>query len=279
MTLLGRIFTLLVLLLSVAFFIISLLANASHLDHKKKIAQFQTQARQLETTVDELKKLVEQLKTSLAQEQVSRKSALSALQTQLDSAREQLAQANTELNNKAATLTVQTQKLSETIDRVAFLTKQNDTLKVEIDKIITDRNDQRKRVISLTDNLNGLMSVESDLRAELARLQNDATLYQARAETATSALKAAGIRDFDDVPPTDLKGEILAVNSSQQVVVSVGRDDGLRAGHTLEVYRGGQYLGRIEIKSTKDDQAIGQILTSFRKGYIQAGDKVASKIN
>ena len=279
MTLLGKIFTLLVLLLSVAFFLVSLIANSSHIDHKKKVATYQTQAKKLETTVDELKKLVEQLKTSLAQEQLSRKTALAALQTQLEAARDQLAQANTELNGKAATLTIQTQKLSETIDRVAAINKQNDTLKTEIDKIITDRNSQRRNVVSLTDKLNGLLSVESDLRTEMGRLQSDVTLYQARWETAESALKTAGITIFDDVPPADLKGEVLEVSNSQRVVISLGRDDGLREGHRLEVYRGGQYLGRIEIKIIKDDQAVGQILASFRKGYIQAGDKVASKIN
>ena len=279
MTLLGKIFTLLVLLLSVAFFIVSLLANSSHIDHKKKVAEFQTQAKNLERTVDALKKSIEEQKTSHAQEQLSRKMALAELQTQLVTAREQLAQANSELLTKAATLTIQTQKLSETIDRVASLTKANETLKTEIDKIITDRDKQRKLVITQTDKLNALLSIEKDLRDEMVRLQSDATLYQAKAETAGAALLAAGIKDYDDVPPTDLKGEILAVNSSQQVVVSVGRDDGLRAGHTLEVYRGGQYLGRIEIKRTEDDKAIGQILTSFRKGYIQAGDKVAAKIN
>ena len=279
MTLLGKIFTLLVLLLSVAFFIVSLLANSSHIDHKKKVAEFQTQAKNLERTVDALKKSIEEQKTSHAQEQLSRKMALAELQTQLVTAREQLAQANSELIQKAATLTIQTQKLSETIDRVASLTKSNDTLKTEMDKIISDRDKQRKLVITQTDKLNALLSIEKDLRDEMVRLQSDATLYQAKAETAGAALLAAGIKNYDDVPPTDLKGEILAVNSSQQVVVSVGRDDGLRAGHTLEVYRGGQYLGRIQIKSTEDDKAIGQILTSFRKGYIQAGDKVAAKIN
>ncbi len=279
MTLLGKIFTLLVLLLSVAFFIISLLANSTHLDHKTKVANFQGLVKKLETSNDELKKQIEQMKTSLAQEQVSRKSTLATLQTQLAARSEQLAQANTELNQKAATLTQQTQTLSEVTDRVSSLTKQNETVKTEIDKIITDRNDQRKRVIALTDRLNGLLSVESDLRAEMARLQFDATLYQAKAETAEAALKIAGIKDFEDVPPNDLKGEVLAVNSSQQVVVSVGRDDGLRVGHKLEIYRGGQYLARIEIKNIKDDQAIGQILPSFRKGYVQAGDKVAAKIN
>jgi len=279
MTLLGRIFTLLVLLLSVAFFLISLLANASHLDHKKKVSTYQTQVKQLETTVDELKKLIEVTKTSLAQEQGSRRTALAALQTQLDSSKEQLAQATTDLNNKAAVLTDQTQQLSATLDRVKLLTNQNATLKNEIDKIITDRNDQRRRVIGLTDKLNGLMSVETDLRAEMKRLQDSSTVYQARAETYDSALKALGVKDPDDVPPTDLKGEVLSVGSNQSVVVSVGKDDGLREGHKLEVYRGGQYLGRIEIRAVRDDQASGQILASFRKGFIQAGDKVAAKVN
>ncbi len=277
MTLLGKIFTLLVLLLSLAFFLVSLIANSSHLDHKKKVASFQAQSKVLETTVDQLKKMIEQLKNNLAQEQLSRKTALAALQTQLDFARNELAQANTELNQKGATLTQQTQKLSETIDRVASITKQNETLKIEIDKVITDRNGQRNRVIALTDKLNGLRSVEADLLAEKARLQNDTTINQARAETAEAALKKAGIRDWGDVPPADLKGEIQAINSNKQVVVSVGRDDGLRVGHTLEVYRSGQYLGQILIMKIEDDKAIGQI--SISKGYIQKGDKVAAKIH
>ncbi len=277
MTHLGKIFTLFVLHLSLAFFIVALIANSSHIDHKKKVSTYQAQVKVLETTVDQLKKYQEQLKTSLTQEQLSRKTALAELQTQLTTAREQLAQANTDLTGKSATLTIQTQKLSETIDRVASLSKQNDTLKIEIDKIITDRNDQRKRVISLQDNLNSLKSVEGDLLAQKKQLQDEVTNFQAQAETFGRALDKAGIKDFEDVPPADLKGVVLAIDSNQQVVISLGRDDGLRVGHKLEVYRPGQYLGQIEIKTIKDDQAIGKVL--IRKGYIQKDDKVAAKIN
>jgi len=276
MTLLGKIFTLLVLLLSVIFFIVSLIANASHLDHKKKVTQYQSDVKRLETSVDELKKQIEQQKTSLAQEQLSRKSALAALQTQYDSAQKSLAEANTELQQLTSTLTIQTQKLAEASDRVTSLTTLNNSFKAEIDKTITDRNAQRKLVITLSDKLNTLQSVEVDLRGEMARLQNDATLFQARSEAAESSLKEYGITDFEDVPPADLKGQILAVNSSKQVVISLGRDDGLREGHKLEVYNSSRYLGQIQIKSIKDDQAIGVIMIS--KGFIQAGDKVAAKI-
>jgi hypothetical protein len=278
MTLLGRIFTLLVLLLSVAFFMVSLIANSTHIDHKKKLAAFQTQAKQLETTNEQLKTLIEQLQTSKAQEQAARRMALSALQTQLESSKEQLAQATKELNDKAGALTAQTQQLGETHDRVAILTRQNEAVKAEIDKIITDRNEQRRKAIDLTDRLNNLQSVEQDLRDQIAQLQKDSTLYQAKWETAASALKVAGIKDPDDVPPPGLKGEVLSVGTNQ-VVVSVGKDDGLREGHYLEVYRGGTYLARIEIQTVQDDKALGKVLTSFRKGYIQAGDKVAAKVN
>jgi predicted nucleic acid-binding Zn-ribbon protein len=279
MTLLGRIFTLLVLLLSLAFFIISLLANASHIDHKKKISTYQTQSKQLETTVDELKKQIEQLQTARAQEMASRQTALAALQTQLEIARADLATANKENTDKTGTLTQQTQQLSEAMDRVKQLTNQCDMLKSEIDKVITDRNDQRRRVIALQDKFNALQSVEADLLVQVAKLQESATYFQAKSDAQESALKTAGIKDPDDVPPADLKGEVLAVNAKQQVVISVGKDDGLREGHRLDVYRTGQYLGKIQIQSVKDDQAVGQILTGYRKGYIQAGDKVAAKIN
>jgi predicted nucleic acid-binding Zn-ribbon protein len=279
MTFLGRTFILVILILSIAFCFLAALTTSSHVEKKSKIATFKTQVKQLETTIDELKKLIEQTKTAQAQEQGSRASALASLQTQLEGSKAELAQSTTALNDKSAALTEQTQRLGETIERVKLLTSLNDSLKTEIDKVITDRNDQRRRVITLTDKYNGLVSVEADLKAEVSKLQESSTYYQAKSETAESALKVAGITDLQDVPPSDLKGEVLSVNSDKLVVISVGRDDGLREGHRLEVYRSGQYLGRIQIRTVKDDQAVGQILTSFRKGYIQAGDKVAAKVN
>jgi predicted nucleic acid-binding Zn-ribbon protein len=279
MTFLGKIFTVLVLCLSLLFFFVALAVNASHIKHKTKLAAYQTQAKQLETTIDELKKRIEELQTARTQEIASRRLALAAVQTQLDTAKEQLLQANKELNDKAATLTAQTQQLGEAHERVAILNRQNDSLKADLDKIIADRNDQRRRVISLTDQLHGLQSVEQDLKASIAQLQRDATFFQAKSETQAAALKTAGVRDPEDVPPAGLRGEVLHVGNDKSVVVSIGKDDGLREGHKLEVYRGAQYLGRIQIRTTKDDQATGTILTSFQKGYIQAGDKVAARVN
>ena len=214
----------------------------------------------------------------MAQEQVARRVSLAALQTQLDTEREKNQQANTQLNDLNSKNTQATQSLAQTLAELKRITSENDLLKQEIDKIITDRNGQRRTVISLTDELNTLKSKKIDLDAEIKNLREQSTLFQALADTRGAALAAAGVKDPEDVPPSDLKGVVLAVGQDQSVEVSVGRDDGLRAGHQLDIFRNGSYLGRIEIRTIADDKAVGKILPTYRKGFIQAGDRVASKV-
>jgi hypothetical protein len=278
MTFLGRVFTIVILVCSVAFFVAALLANASHMNYKEKLVLLRSQVEQLNTTIKATKTANEKLQTSLSQEQIARRAALAALQTQLDLSSSQLAEANKKLGDLNSVNTMQNQNLSQTIDRLKATQSQNEAYKMEIDKVITDRNSVRIAVIKLTDELNSLKSIESDLVDQVKQLQDSSTMFEALSDTRGSALKSFGLSDVDDVPPADLRGEVLAVNSNQLVEISLGRDDGLREGHTLEIYRGAQYLGRVQISKTQDDKSIGKILASFRKGYIQAGDKVASKV-
>lgn len=278
MTRLGQIFTLLLLILSVAFFVASVAVNASHKNLRDQVTEYQSRVRLLDTSIEELKKAAETNKTQLAQEQVARRVSLAALQTQLATELDKNQQANTQLNDLNSKNTQATQSLAQTLAELKRITSENDLLKQEIDKIITDRNGQRRTVINLTDELNSLKSKRIDLESEIKNLRDQATLYQAMADTRGAALAAAGLKDPDDVPPSDLKGVVLAVGSDSSVEISVGRDDGLRQGHQLDVFRNGSYLGRIEIRTIADDKAVGKVLPSFRKGFIQAGDRVASKV-
>lgn len=278
MTRLGQIFTLLLLILSVAFFVASVAVNASHKNLRDQVTEYQSRVRLLDTSIEELKKAAETNKTQLAQEQVARRVSLAALQTQLTTELDKNQQANTQLNDLNSKNTQATQSLAQTLAELKRITSENDLLKQEIDKVITDRNGQRRTVINLTDELNSLKSKRIDLESEIKNLRDQATLYQAMADTRGAALAAAGLKDPDDVPPSDLKGVVLAVGSDSSVEISVGRDDGLRQGHQLDVFRNGSYLGRIEIRTIADDKAVGKVLPSFRKGFIQAGDRVASKV-
>jgi hypothetical protein len=67
------------------------------------------------------------------------------------------------------------------------------------------------------------------------------------------------------------------------IEVSLGADDGLRKGNTLEVFRNAgtisKYLGRIQVVRTSPDKAVGKIMPEFRKGNIQKEDRVATRVN
>lgn len=279
MNFLGRVFTLIIMVSSVLFFVAALLANASHIDYRTKLGQLKTENEQLKAAINQARSANEEMQTRLSHEQTARAAALASLQSQLDIQSTQLASANRTLSESNAINTMRNQEHSATLDLLATTKAQNDALRVEIDKVITDRNAGRLNLIALTDELNSLKSVEADLRDQLRQLQDQATRYEALAEVRGEALKGFGVSDVQDHPPVDLQGEILAVSNGSSVEVSLGRDDGIRVGHTLEVFRGAQYLGRIEITRAQDDKAVGKVLAAYRKGYIQAGDKVASKIH
>jgi len=63
------------------------------------------------------------------------------------------------------------------------------------------------------------------------------------------------------------------------VEISIGADDGLKVGHALDVYRGNQYLGRIVIKKTQPDEAVGQIIKELQRGQIKRNDRVTTKFS
>jgi signal transduction histidine kinase len=62
------------------------------------------------------------------------------------------------------------------------------------------------------------------------------------------------------------------------VELTIGSDDGLKVGHTVEIFRGDRYLGRVEILKTDPDRAVGRVDNRFQQGPIQEGDRVATRL-
>jgi hypothetical protein len=87
-------------------------------------------------------------------------------------------------------------------------------------------------------------------------------------------------RDPGSVVPTvnGLVSQVRRSGGAQFVEVTIGSDDGLSEGNTLEVSRGARYLGRIEIVETSPDKSVGRVDRRFQQGQIQEGDRVATRI-
>ena len=72
--------------------------------------------------------------------------------------------------------------------------------------------------------------------------------------------------------------QIRRSGGAQFVEVTIGADDGLKPGNTLEVFRGSKYLGRLDVVSTSPDKSVGKVDRRFLQGQIQEGDRVATRI-
>jgi hypothetical protein len=60
--------------------------------------------------------------------------------------------------------------------------------------------------------------------------------------------------------------------------MSIGIDDGIREGHTLQVSRNNKYLGRVIVRKATANRSVGEIDPKVQQGPIYKGDRVASKI-
>jgi hypothetical protein len=88
--------------------------------------------------------------------------------------------------------------------------------------------------------------------------------------------------DFKNPPPGNARGEVMAVDKNL-LKISLGTDQGVHKGHTLEVYRlhpEVKYLGRIVITDADSRHSIARFITQPGTPMPQllVGDVVGSKI-
>jgi myosin heavy subunit len=272
MNLLGKIFVVLVFVMSLVFMSFAVAVYGTHKNWKdesaKQIALVQT-ARDLNKVANDK---VEELEADIAKEAVAKREALAKLETERDELATQRDELATQRDDLAAKDKAAVAALDSALQNLAKLTAEVDTLRTEIRTAQEARDKHFKQVVGLTDEMH-------QVQGELRRLGERRVQLAAEIATSRTVLRAHGLSKdtpVDGIPP-QLHGRVLAINRDNLVEVSLGSDDGLRVGHTLEVYRNTKYLGRVEVLSTSTDRAAAKILTGFRKGAIQKGDDVATR--
>lgn len=272
MTLLGKVFTGLIFLLSVIFFSLAVAVNASHINQKTLAIKYQDQAKTAQLKNAELTSLLETTKDELAIEQLARRSALGALQTQLGDMKNDLQKKEEQLQEATKSLTVFIGKEKDTQTTLEASTKDNELLRKQMVDAREDRNQLFQRLVGTKDQLNRLQGIyQSELERERA--------LASQLSMAMEKLEILNIRPETEILTAPaVNGQVTAVSSSGLVEVSLGRDDGMREGFTLEAHRNGQYLGRLMVKTVADNKSVAEIMTGYQKGYIRAGDRVDSKL-
>ena len=242
------------------------------------------------TQAQTLEDQLEQVRADLGQSRDQYNRLESKLSGELEATRQQIRQLETvrtrlDDRNKAmqAELDQLKQQSRDRIAAVAATQQNNDRLMKEVAaqrEAVRDNQQSRDAdfgtMLSATEARDQTQGELEILRAQNRQLTEDVARM-------SKLLRAEGLdpgRDPEHVmEPTD--GLVAAVRrrgATRLIEITIGADDGLRTGHTVEVFRGAKYLGRAEIIRTAPDRAIGKIDRRFLQGQIQEGDRVATRL-
>ena len=282
MTLLGKLFTVLILVMSVLFLGLAISVYATHVnwraeaEGKKKEADVQMSVNQ------QLKDQQQDLMAAIALEQSARRFALAGLYTKLTSRSDDLERVQQELATLTNTEGVTAGALVTAQNELTNITNEVKALRDTVREAQKDVDHQFDIVVKTSDEINQMRRVKLDLENRQRPLQSAVAAMK-------SAMDKLGVRvdveqdgtvrtDVDRVPPK-VDGIVLNIGEKDLIEISIGDDDGILIGHELDVYRDDAYLGKVKVVKTSPDRAVAEIIPGFKKGTIRKGDRVATKLS
>ena len=272
MTLLGKILTVLILVMSVLFMAFSIAVYGTHRNwHEEVTGVLRPQVAALNNDNDQLRNEIESLQANIAYERASRASAIAALESSLQERTNDRDTLEVEKNRLDGVVSERTARLEIAQSQLATLSGETQTLRGDINSAIAARDSLFGRVVALTDSLGQASGTLESLKAYRTQL----IAQIARAKLVLDRHGLDENTQVFDVPPR-IDGVVTAVRKDF-IEVTIGFDEGLREGHHLEIYRGNTYLGRAVVRKADPDRSVAEILKGFRQGSIQEGDKVATR--
>jgi chromosome segregation ATPase len=272
MNLLGKIFVVLILVMSLVFASFAVAVYSAHRNWKDEAKKQQDLVATARAELEKETAIKEQLQADIEKEAVAKREALAKLETERDELSRQRDDLAKQRDDLAAKDKASVAALDSAQQNLAKLTSEVEALRGDIRTAQSDRDQHFKQVVELTDNVHQAQGELNRLGERNVQLSG-VVAAQRKVLTAHDLSKDTPV---DGIPP-QVRGKVLAVNRNNLIETSLGSDDGLRSGHTLEVFRADKYLGRVEVINTTTDRAVAKILPAFRKAAIQEGDDVATR--
>ncbi len=293
MNLVGKIFVVLIFVMSVVFMSLAMMVYATHRNWREvvelppdspKLGQagkeigLKFQLREIKKQNDDLRNQLETLKKDIARERAAKVQSLTKLETEKDELikeRRDLQAGYADLEkakrNAVAAMNA-TQKVA------ADYRMELEKLRSDILQARQDRDAHFKEVVRLTDELHQAVNEKEQLRKRAQDVSKDL----AKAREALRYFDIDEDSDYKSKTPPRVDGVVLAVPGDKLVEISIGSDDGLRKGHRLEVYRvsgeSSTYVGRIEVVKTSPARSVCKIDPKYQNSQVREGDRVAAEI-
>jgi hypothetical protein len=284
MTLVGKIFTVLIFVMSIVFMSFSVMVFATHKNWKEyatntdtsggKKLGLETQLSQAQQQKRDADAEIQRLKDQLKNESAARAHAIAALTTRLVRAENERDTTLGQFNTLQANHTQVSEAAKQAQSRLEALETEIAGIRADLRATEKDLDGKMLEVVKLTDDLNQAMALR-DMEQEK---NTQAVMQIAQMKMVMDANGLAADALVSHIPPK-VEGVVLVVSDKDLIEISIGKDDGLKEGHTLDVFRDNAYLGRIKVIRTAPDRAVGQIIKELQRGQIKRGDRVSTKLS
>jgi hypothetical protein len=278
MNLVGKIFTLLIMVMSIVFTSFSVMVYATH-------KNWRNEALAQKRNMDEANKKIEQLNDELDNRKQEYEASVELLTkkatTALTELNNRLADVNrlTDLNTKEAARAAEAasamgsiaESLKQRRDEIGIMqadllhTKQVQGQHFDTNVKLTA---EKSQALFEVDRLNGFVRDQADKIVDLQGI----LAYHGMSEH----------KPLNYQTPPRVEGVILAMSDGGDLItISIGSDDGILKDHQLEVFRLGstpKYLGRVQVIETHPDRAVAKVIPETRKGPFEKYDHVATKL-
>lgn len=289
MSLIGKFFVVMQILLSVTFMGFAVAVFTYQTDWKAKADTEQQAKQQAQAEIQNLQTEFDKYKTDTttalqeAQDVAERtEAANTALQRQLEDRNREYERIANDLQSQTTLAEVTENEASA---RAAEAMAQR-TVNTELHSKLKDAKDQLRNA---EDEIHGLGVEKENLIVRNRQLTEELGFLRKVVRNNNLETDPRVYAAQNDPPPI-LEGMVInaaenAKGSVDLVEISLGSDDGLVKGHKLFVFRSGlqsdedaKYLGQIELVFVDSDHAVGTVIEKAKSGIIKKGDNVTSKL-
>jgi len=273
MNLIGKILTLLVFAMSVAFLILALMVGNTHRNWKEVAAENRTKAQNAEKYRQMALEKQNEKDAQLKSEIVARQQQIAQLYTQReidkqarDAKEKQLADELVISQQRLEQMRINVDRVKNQDEIIRGLQAETKSLKDEVTQKRTEVVARTTEIVDLKLQLDALTIRSKDLNAQLARMDK--------------VMKANGlnVESLTDQIPPRIEGIVMKVVDDDIVILSLGTDDGIREGHAFDIYRGDRFVGKAVVSKADYNLSAARIRPEFRQAAVLQGDHVTTKL-
>lgn len=288
MNLVGKIFTVLIFVMSVVLMSLVMTLYATHTNWRMLVenpesnatpehpAGYKYRLQNAEKQKEDLNSLLNEYQRNLERETIEKEQVRAKLETEKEELTRNLAAREQDLAAKTQSERDAVAQLKAVTASLNALKDENEKLRNDVKTIQQDRDTQFDQMVKRTEELHAKVN-------ELDQLNRRNKDLISESANAMQLLRMLGYTNNPAYyletanPPATLNAIVMSA-SPDLVVISCGADDGLRVGHTLEVTRGNTYVGSIEVREVTPDRAICKINKEKQQNSFQVKDRVIPKL-